>query len=156
MANARSRRQRYFRITSIIFFLLTGMVLSGAAESARPLNTALVASSWPASWIASPTVPARAPGVFYFRRQLTLASVPEHYWVHVSADNRYILEVNGKYVAEGPARGDLFHWRFETVDLAPFFHSGNNIIAAVVWNFGDLSPVAQMSDRTGFLMQGDT
>ncbi|HEV2463573.1 MAG TPA: alpha-L-rhamnosidase C-terminal domain-containing protein [Acidobacteriaceae bacterium] len=156
MANARSRRQHYFRITSIIFFLLIGMVLPGAAESARPLNTALVASSWPASWIASPTVPARAPGVFYFRRQLTLASVPEHYWVHVSADNRYILEVNGKYVAEGPARGDLFHWRFETVDLAPFFHSGNNIIAAVVWNFGDLSPVAQMSDRTGFLMQGDT
>lgn len=127
-----------------------------AAQSARPLNPALVASNWPAFWIASPTVPARAPGVLYFRRELRLNTVPEHYWVHVSADNRYILHVNGKYVAEGPARGDLFHWRFETVDLASFLHSGKNILAAVVWNFGDLSPVAQMSDRTGFLMQGDT
>lgn len=151
-----SRRQRCFRIASIIFFLLIFAILPATAQSPRPLNPALVASGWPASWIASPTVPARAPGVFYFRRELTLATVPEHYWVHVSADNRYILHVNGKYVAEGPARGDLFHWRFETVDLAPFLQSGNNIVAAVVWNFGDLSPVAQMSDRTGFLLQGDT
>jgi hypothetical protein len=29
-------------------------------------------------------------------------------------------------------------------------------MAAVVWNFGELAPVAQMSNRTGFLMQGDT
>jgi hypothetical protein len=64
--------------------------------------------------------------------------------------------VNGKYVAEGPARGDLFHWRFETVDLAPFLTSGNNVIAAIVWNFGEMSPVAQMTSRTGFLLQGDT
>jgi len=64
--------------------------------------------------------------------------------------------VNGKYVAEGPARGDLFHWRFETIDLVPYLKSGQNIIASVVWNFAELAPVAQMSDRTGFLMQGDT
>jgi hypothetical protein len=74
----------------------------------------------------------------------------------VSADNRFLLHVNGKYAAEGPARGDLFHWRFETVDLARLLQPGRNLLAAVVWNFGELAPVAQMSNRTGFLMQGDT
>jgi hypothetical protein len=87
---------------------------------------------------------------------MSLSSVPAHFWVHVSADNRFILHVNGKYAAEGPARGDLFHWRFKTVDLAPLLQPGRNVLAAVVWNFGELAPVAQMSNRTGFLMQGDT
>ncbi len=94
--------------------------------------------------------------MFYFRREIALASVPAHFWIHVSADNRFLLHVNGRHAAEGPARGDLFHWRFETVDIAPFLRPGRNILAAVVWNFGELAPVAQMSNRTGFLMQGDT
>ena len=121
-----------------------------------PLNPDLVAAKWPANWIASPLAPAKAPGVFYFRKEIVLTTVPQHYWVHVSADNRFVLHVNGQYAAEGPARGDLLHWRFETVDLAPLLRAGNNVIAAVVWNFGEAAPTAQMSNRTGFLMQGDT
>ena len=126
-----------------------------AAQQTPPLNPALEASQWPAFWIASATSPGTTQGVFVFRREIDLASVPGHFMVHVSADNRYLLHVNGQYAAEGPARGDLFHWRFETVDLAPFLHPGKNVIAAVVWNFAELSPVAQMSNRTGFLLQGD-
>ncbi|MGA7340049.1 MAG: alpha-L-rhamnosidase C-terminal domain-containing protein [Terracidiphilus sp.] len=141
--------------------LCIAIVLGGSGDlvSARvqgPLNPNLVAAKWPASWIASPSAPAKAPGVFYFRKEIVLTAVPQHYWVHVSADNRFVLHVNGQYAAEGPARGDLLHWRFETVDLVPLLHAGNNVIAAVVWNFGELAPAAQMSSRTGFLMQGDT
>ena len=140
--------------------VLLGCASCGAgpasAQDARPVNPKLVASQWPALWIADGQAGAKEPGVFTFRRTVTLANVPAHYWVHVSADNRYILHVNGAYAAEGPARGDLFHWRFETVDLAPLLHAGANTLAAVVWNFGEQAPVAQMSNRTGFLMQGDT
>ncbi len=87
---------------------------------------------------------------------MNLPAVPAHFWVHVSADNRFLLHVNGKYAGQGPARGDLFHWRFETIDFAPMLHPGKNILAATVWNFGTKAPLAQMSARTGFLMQGDT
>ncbi|MBV8629346.1 MAG: hypothetical protein JOZ83_00365 [Silvibacterium sp.] len=132
------------------------MLSAALAQPLPPLDSKLVASKWQASWIAHPTAPAKAPGVFYFRRALTLETVPAHYWVHVSADNRFLLHINGKYAAEGPARGDLFHWRFETIDLAPFLHAGENVLAAIVWNFGEMAPIAQMSNRTGFLMQGDT
>ncbi len=111
---------------------------------------------WNAAWIACPNAPQRDAGVFYFRKEITLAAVPAHFRVHVSADNRFILHVNGAYVAEGPARGDLLHWRYESVDLAPFLHPGSNVLAAVVWNFGTRSPVAQMTSRTGFMLQGDT
>src|SRR6185369_12067022 len=53
-------------------------------------------------------------------------------------------------------RGDLFHWRYETVDLAPYLVAGKNVLAALVWNFGDLAPEAQVTCQTGFLLQGDT
>lgn len=75
--------------------------------------------------------------------------------MHVSADNRYQLFVNGTRVAWGPARGDLYHWRYETVDLAPHLNPGKNVLAAVVWNFGPDSPMAQVTSETGFLLQGD-
>jgi len=127
-----------------------------AAQNPAPLNNALLASHWKAEWIASPKVAVTAPGVFAFRKSITLAKVPEHYWVHVSADNRFLLHVNGAYVGEGPARGDLMHWRFESYDLAPFLKAGENVLAALVWNYADEAPVAQISSHTGFLMQGDT
>lgn len=125
-------------------------------EQAKPLNPSLIGSKWAAEWIAYPGASPKDVGVFYFRKEWTLASVPEHFWVHVSADNRFLLHVNGRYAGEGPARGDLFHWRFETIDLAPLLHAGRNVIAATVWNFGMRAPMAQMSSRTGFLLQGDT
>ncbi|KAA6462065.1 alpha-L-rhamnosidase [Acidobacteria bacterium AB60] len=143
-------------VLAVVLWQLGGSCSAATSSQQVPLNPALVAARWPASWIAFPNVPGGEPGVFYFRREITLTSVPAHYWVHVSADNRYLLHVNGKYAAEGPARGDLFHWRFETVDLASLLHPGRNVLAAIVWNFGELAPVAQMSSRTGFLLQGDT
>lgn len=59
-------------------------------------------------------------------------------------------------MAWGPARGDLFHWRYESVDIAPHLRSGKNVLAAVVWNDGQHCDVAQISNRTAFLLQGDT
>ncbi len=81
---------------------------------------------------------------------------PSAYVVHISADNRYKLFVNEKLVSAGPARGDLYYWNYETVDLAPYLSAGKNILSALVWNEGELRPEAQISWRTGFIMQGDT
>ena len=76
------------------------------------------------------------------------------YLVHVSADNRFVLYVNGHRVGDGPARGDLAHWRYETFDLAPYLSAGTNLVTATVWNFGIYAPTAQITDRTAFLLQG--
>jgi hypothetical protein len=100
-------------------------------------------------------VPLREPMVLHFRRALALAEVPASYPVRVSADNRFVLFVNGHRVGDGPARGDLAHWRYERFDLAPLLQSGQNLITATVWNFGIYAPLAQMTDRTAFLLESE-
>ncbi|HWR51330.1 MAG TPA: alpha-L-rhamnosidase C-terminal domain-containing protein [Bryobacteraceae bacterium] len=111
---------------------------------------------WSARWIAVPGAPPEAAGVYHFRRTFDLAARPARFPVHVSADNRYQLFLNGERVALGPARGDLFHWRYETVDLAPRLKAGRNVLAAVVWNWGEHRPLSQISARTAFVLDGDT
>ncbi|HET6205527.1 MAG TPA: alpha-L-rhamnosidase C-terminal domain-containing protein [Terracidiphilus sp.] len=110
---------------------------------------------WKAAWITHPTAPLREPLILHFRRSIDLPSVPGTYTVRVSADNRFILYVNGKRIGDGPARGDLTHWRYERFDLAPYLQPGHNLITATVWNFGVYAPVAQMSDRTAFLLESE-
>jgi alpha-L-rhamnosidase len=127
-----------------------------AAQPAPSIDPARLTQPWPALWIAHPEAPGDRFGVYHFRRTLHLEERPERFVVHVSADNRYLLRVNGVEVARGPAWSDLLHWRFETVDLAPHLHAGENVLAATVWNWGEFRPVAQHSLRTAFVLQGDT
>jgi hypothetical protein len=122
----------------------------------QSISPDILTKQWDARWIAVPGEPANGYGVYLFRRSLDLGSVPSSFIVHVSGDNRYKLFVNDKLVSLGPARGDLYYWNFETVDLAPFLLKGKNIIAAQVWNEGELRPEAQISWCTGFILQGNT
>ncbi len=109
--------------------------------------------AWEASWITHPTAPSREFAVLHFRRTFSLETVPDSLPVLVSADNRYQLFVNGQRVGEGPARGDLLHWRYETYDLGPYLQRGDNVIAAQVWNYGVEGPWSQQSYRTAFVLQ---
>jgi alpha-L-rhamnosidase len=111
---------------------------------------------WSAIWISHPTAPLREPIVLHFRKSIELAAAPQHYIVHVSGDRRFLFYVNGQRIGAGPAASDLPHWRYETFDLAPALHAGRNLLTATVWNFGIYSAISQMSDRTAFLVQGDT
>ncbi len=111
---------------------------------------------WDAGWIGCPGASPTDYGVYHFRRRIVLADQPSRFVVHVSADNRYKLYVNGREAADGPARGDLAHWRYESVDLAPWLKQGENLLATVVWNCGEERPWAQLSHRTAFLLQGDS
>ena len=106
-------------------------------------------------WVTCPGVPRREFGVCLFRRTFNLASVPAQFLLHASADNRYELFVNGTRVLEGPARGDLNHWRYETTDIAPQLRPGSNALAAIVWNFAGQAPMAQMTHTTGFVLAGE-
>ncbi len=132
------------------FFTLFLLAASLAAQQPDP-----PLRNWHASWITHPTAPLREPIVLHFRRMVAFSAVPSSYIVRVSADNRFILYVNGKRVGDGPARGDLTHWRYETFDLAPYIKTGDNAITATVWNFGVYNAVAQFSDRTAFLLESE-
>ncbi len=121
----------------------------------------LAAPALAADWISAPNAPSQT--VLHFRRDISLAVVPKHLWVEVSADNRFLLYINGRRAGAGPSTSDLAHWRRERIDIGPYLKAGQNHIAAVVWNFvipgtDDLNtqtgPMAQQTAGTGFWLQG--
>lgn len=146
---------RKISLIHIGFVFLLLMIPPTEILKAQTMNPALVNQRWKAQWIASPEGPRREFGVFHFRKTFNLESPPKSFLIHVSGDNRYELFVNGTRVLTGPARGDLNHWRFETADVAQHLQAGRNVLAAVVWNFAELAPMAQMMNEAGFLLQGD-
>ncbi len=137
-------------------FFIINLLLLSLFCNAQTTDQSILKKQWKAYWISVPGESATDYGVYRFRKTIALNEKPEVYVVHVSADNRYKLFVNGQLVALGPARGDLNHWYFETVDIAPYLHIGKNVIASIVWNEGKLKAVAQISHATGFILQGNT
>lgn len=148
-------RKKLFNMIALALILTAGLVVSHGSNT-QSVNPDLLSREWPAKWINVPEESANGYGIYLFRKKIDLSSVPSAFVIHVSADNRYKLYVNEQLVSLGPARGDLFYWNYETVDLAPYLTVGDNIIAAKVWNEGSHRPEAQISWRTGFILQGDT
>src|SRR5215831_4225587 len=87
-------------------------------DDATRINPDLLTKLWSARWITVPNVSPFDYGVYHFRRGFDLQTKPASFVIHVTGDNRYQLFVNGVRVVSGPARGDLNHWRFETIDIA--------------------------------------
>jgi alpha-L-rhamnosidase len=147
---------RMVKIANILTLIICLMSSDQTNAQTALINPALLKGSWSATWIKHPESQGREYGIYHFRKTLTLIEKPNTYIINVTADNRYRLFVNGHPVCSGPARGDLYNWYFETVDIALYLHAGTNIIAAQVWNMGELAAVAQISNQTGFLIQGNT
>src|SRR2546425_5991241 len=150
----------FLRSTSLLVLLsIASLTRSDSFAQSNPiphLNPELLTKSWSARWITVPNISPFDYGVYHFRRTFELRGKPSSFVIHVTGDNRYQLFINGTATVSGPARGDLNHWRFETIDIASHLKAGKNVLAAVVWNFGQYAPEAQLTERTAFLLQGDT
>jgi alpha-L-rhamnosidase len=72
---------------------------------AQTAGTPVAPKQWHSYWIAAQGDNGTSYGVFYFRKSIELAAKPGSFIVHVSADNRYKLFVNGKLVSLGPGAG---------------------------------------------------
>jgi hypothetical protein len=107
--------------------------------------------AWPARWIAHPEA-ENLPSVAAYRRQFTVAEVVT-LRIHVSADERYALYLDGARIGRGPERGDRHHWFFETYTLS--LPAGEHCLVALVWALGEGAPLAQFSVRPGFILACD-
>lgn len=136
-------------------FLCISALLLSAAASAATGGFDFSASRWHASWIQVPGTDPQGYGVYHFRKTFPLEAAPGKFVVFVSGDNRYQLYVNGVLVSWGPARSDLYHWRYEVVDVGSKLHAGTNVFAAVVWNDGPFRAVAQNTNQSAFLLQAE-
>ena len=83
------------------------------------------------------TAPDKTGVAVAFRRKFDLPAAPKVAAIHVFADARYVLWVNGKYVERGPNRFQPSGPEYDTVHIEPRLKPGKNTLAVLV--VGNLS-----------------
>ena len=126
-----------------------------------------------ASWIwsaeathAAPAPDAATPShyqVRLFRRTFEVADAKTaRLEVHVSGDSRYLFFCNGELVGRGPAKGDVNHHFYESLDLTSRLRPGRNVLAALVLDMSRVAhrptqlgaPCSVMTYAGGFVLDG--
>jgi hypothetical protein len=126
-----------------------------------------------ASWIwsaegshAVPSADLASPSHYQarlFRRTFAVTDPRAAGVIHVSADSRYLLYLNGALISRGPARGDIHHHFYDSVDLKGRLQPGRNVLAALVLDMSRVAhrptalgaPCAIMTYTGGFLLEGE-
>ena len=110
-------------------------------------KTPFDACAWPGGWVWAPGQPNVLDVVQFSRRYAPGQALPTR--LHVSADNRYKLYINGDFEGLGPQCGCLERYFFDTYELPEMNES---VVTAIVWHDRDNAPAAQISSRPGFLV----
>ena len=110
--------------------------------------------SWPASWVQHPEVKGTDPAVMAYRREFSLEAETT-VRLHVTADERYELFLDGQRIGRGSERGDRHCWFFETFDLT--LPAGRHVLVARVYWLGAKggSARAQISVYPAFLLAAE-
>ena len=105
-------------------------------------------ASW--IWAAPDATPANTFAAF--RREIEISGSAVEAALHITADSRYALSVNGEYVGFGPPRSWPSPWPVDTYDLAPLLRQGRNVVAVLVQQFG-IGTFQYLPADPGLLMQ---
>jgi alpha-L-rhamnosidase len=105
-----------------------------------------------AAWIWHPRCRDGETAVLDFANEFEIAK-PTEILLHVTADQRYELFLDDRFLSRGPDRSDLSHWSFASYRLT--IPSGRHALRArVVW-LGGRRPYAQITRRGGFLLKAE-
>lgn len=113
-------------------------------------NIPFDAIAWPGMWIWVEGS-GSAFEVAQFSRITSMHDQDSLSKLHVSADNRYKLYLDGELIGLGPQRGDIGNWFFDTYDLRPV-REGHHVLTVIVWHDRDTAPSAQISARPALLL----
>ena len=89
------------------------------------------------SFIWAPSAPAGQQACVVFRKTFELKERPASAALHLFADSRYILWINGTCVQRGPCRFDPKAPEYDTIDAAGFLRPGTNVLAVLVHHYHD-------------------
>src|SRR5690606_7096692 len=90
--------------------------------------------------------------VLEFENEFEVAE-PTEVVVHVTADQRYELFLDGQLLSLGPDRSDVNHWSFASYRI--HLPAGTHKLTATVAWIGDDAPCAQTTHRGGFLLAAE-
>ena len=90
-----------------------------------------------------------------FEKTCTLTDAPgTPIELHLFADTRFRLWVNGQFVAYGPGRFVTQHPEYDSYDLAPYLKAGANLIRVEVNYYGCSSYQTMPDGQPGFIAAG--
>ncbi|MFP4146073.1 MAG: alpha-L-rhamnosidase C-terminal domain-containing protein [Phycisphaeraceae bacterium] len=124
-----------------------------------------------AAWVWHPECDSDEATALRFTNRFTLDQ-PRTVRIHLSADQRYELSLDGAFVGMGPDRCDALHWSFASYDvelpagehefLVTAWHFGPRdpdpdgpATAPPSWPLGQLRPHAQVTLRPGFIFAAE-
>ena len=90
-----------------------------------------------AQWVWHAGDPAPRNLHLQFRRAFDLPARPGAATLHLSADSRYLLYVNGVRLGYGPARAYQENYEYDSYDLTAHLTVGRNLIAVDVSHYGE-------------------
>jgi hypothetical protein len=98
-------------------------------------------------WAGAPKAGEKQGVAVGFRKSFNLKKQPASALLHLFADARYILWVNGVYVDRGPARFQPNGPEYDSLEIASFLQSGKNSVALIC--IGNLSGGKVMRHKPG-------
>ncbi len=117
-----------------------------------PMLSVAAGRTWTGKWIWTDGEPSPKNSYVYFRKSLDLRSTPKEPKLHLTADSRYQVWVNGEFVGRGPARSDRRWLSYDSWDLGEKLKKGKNTVAVLVHHFGE-STFQYMHGRGGLIAE---
>ncbi len=117
------------------------------------LGGAKVDVNWQAQWIWMDGEASPRNLYVCARRDFELGEGGGDLRLHIAADSRYRLYVNGEWVGDGPARSFYWAQQFDTYDVGGLLHKGRNTLAVLVSHYGEGTFQYNPSGQGGLLVQ---
>ncbi|MGB9597649.1 MAG: alpha-L-rhamnosidase N-terminal domain-containing protein, partial [Candidatus Poribacteria bacterium] len=109
---------------------------------------------WKAKWITIKGKESAQNFWFCARKEFDLNENITGAKLHITADSRYIVWVNGKRLGQGPIRSWHFAYHYDTYDISELLYIGDNAISVLVTHYG-VGTFQYIPAPTGLLAQID-
>ena len=87
-----------------------------------------------------------------FRKEFEVVKDGDSFEIDVSADERFVLLLDGKFIARGPNRGTVENWQYQSYVIRNL-KAGKHLFEVYVQRIGNNAPLAQLSYRGGFILK---
>lgn len=77
----------------------------------------------------------QVPRLVCFRKRIQINEQVKEASLKLTADSRYKLFINSKFVQVGPLKGNHQKWYYDQIDIAKYLHRGTNTIAIQVLRY---------------------
>ena len=108
-----------------------------------------------AAWVWHPALVGELPGLKprVVRFRCAFEALGEPLKFDLSADERFVLLLDGEIISRGPNRGLIENWQYHSYEAE--LAAGSHVLEVVCWTIGEAAPLAQLSWKGGFIFKAE-